>query len=98
MTETTSHSNITYATYCGTDNSVTTGDGKHKVLETGTMINCQPIDSEGFYVKSNGKPGEEIVGPCKIIDSKAFKHEILYMVEYNGDVFETLGTLSKISE
>jgi hypothetical protein len=95
MTDTASQPNITYATYCGTSEAVTTEDGKYTVLNDGTMINCQAIDSEGFYVKSNRTPGEEVIGPCKIIDSKAFKHDILYMVKYNGNIFETLGSLSK---
>ena len=95
MTDTASQSNITYATYCGENEAITTGDGKLKVLSLATLINCQAVDSEGFYVKSNGSPGEEVIGPCKIIDSKAFKHDILYMVEYNGNIFETLGSLSK---
>ena len=96
MTDSNLNENISYATYYGSDNVLTTGDGKYKVLQTGSMINCQPIDSEGFYIKSNRTPGEEVIGPCKILDSKAFKHDVLYMIEYKGDIFETLGSLSNI--
>ena len=77
--------------------NVTTGDGLKKVMINNICIYCQAINSKGQFIKEDGNLGEEIIGPCKIIDSKAFYNDILYRIKIisNGLEFDTKDSLIK---
>jgi hypothetical protein len=73
--------------------TIKTGDGKRTVLADNTEVYCQAIDNKDTMIKADKTPGKQHIGPCYIVDSKAFYDDIRYIIQYGDQQLQTKASL-----